>query len=86
VEFYRITIGSSADYFNSLTEESVVFRQIFHPFYISIDPGVFRQHTWYRCTYDVSCIIVFGKENGYGKVDFEFSSRNTLAYTLQRII
>jgi hypothetical protein len=84
--FYRVTIDSPVDGLNSLAKEFVVFRQFSNSFYISTDPGVFRQHTWYRSTYDVLCIIVFGKENDFGKVEFEFTSRNTQVYTLHLII
>jgi hypothetical protein len=84
VGFYQITIGSSADEFNSLTEESVVFRQ-FSTRFIFRSILEYLDNTWYRGTIDTSCIIVLVKENDYGKEDFELANRNTHAFTLQLI-
>jgi hypothetical protein len=75
VGFYRITIGSSADGSNSLAEESVVFRQ-FSTRFIFRSILEYLDDTWCRGTIDTSCVILFVKEDDYGKGDFEVANRN----------
>jgi hypothetical protein len=81
--FYRVTIDFPADEFNSLAKESVVFGQFSVRFIFRSILEYLDKHTWYMCTYDVSCIIVFGKENDLGKEDCEFASRIVQVYTPQ---
>jgi hypothetical protein len=75
-------MDSIADKFNSLAKESIVFRR-FHSFYISIDPGVFKQHMWCSGTRDISGVVVFGIKNNHGRKTFGFVSINAQAFTLQ---
>ena len=75
VGFYRTTIDSSANGSDSPAEESVVSRRFSTRFIFRLILE-YLDNTWYRGTFDTSCIIIFGKENDFGKEDFEFSSRN----------
>ena len=52
--------GSSADESNSLAEESVVFRQ-FSTRFIFRSMLEYLDNTRYRGTFDVLCMVVFGK-------------------------
>jgi hypothetical protein len=85
VEFYRTTIGLFADESNSLAEESVVFRQ-FSTRFIFRSILEYLDNTRNRSTLDVLCIVVFGKESDFGKVDSGLANENTHAFTLQLII
>jgi hypothetical protein len=66
VGFYRITIGSSADEFDLLAEESVVSRQ-FSTRFISRSILEYLNNTWYRGTIYTSCIIVYGRRTAIGR-------------------
>jgi hypothetical protein len=70
---------------NLLAEESVVFSQ-FSTRFIFRSILKYLDDTWYRGTYDVTCMVAFRKRNNCGKEDFEFVRSNTQAYTLKLII
>jgi hypothetical protein len=84
VEFYRITIDSSADESNLLAEESVVFRQ-FSTHFIFRSILEYLDNTWYSGTIDMLCMTVSGKEIDFGKEDSDNANRNTQAFTLQLV-
>ena len=64
--FYRTTIESSTKESDSLAEESVVFRQ-FSTRIIFRSILEYLDNTWYRGTFDGSCMVVFGKGTTLGK-------------------
>jgi hypothetical protein len=84
VGFYRIAIGSSAHESNPLAEESVVSRR-FSTRFIFQSILEYLDNTWYRCMFNMLCIIEFSKENDYEKEDLELANRNIRAFTFQLI-